>query len=670
MQNSKLQFKVQNVKNFKLSTATFNFKLLTLNLWRSHNGQALVELLVAFAFASILLPGLITGLVASREGKAQQIQALSATGLLREAQEALRVVRETSWSQIETNGTFHPQISGSTWQLAPGQENINGYTRSIEISNTNRDSNGNIVESSGTNDPSTKKAVISVSWETPYQSEVTSTVYLARYLNNTTFIDTSEADFEAGSHSGTVTVNENGGEVVLGAGGGGDWCAPNLSITALDLPKNGVANAVYAIEGKAFAGTGDNASGISYASVSISNTDPPVATIGGTFDGYKTNDGIFGETNYAYLATDNNSKEAVIVDITQAINGKYAEAGYFNAPGNGNGLSVSVSGSIGIMTDASNNLYTFDLTSKTGSRPQLGSIALSGIGNRIYVSGNYIYVAETGSTQLEIIEFSNGGRNLLKVAQASVNGLDGRDVFVNTTGTRAYLATSASPTQKEFFIIDITNKTGERPALGSYESNGMNPEGINIVTGNKAILVGIGGEEYQVISITNESSPVRCGGLNVDAGVNGVSSVIEEDGDTFSYIITGDSTTEFKIIEGGPGGQFAITGTFTSSAFDASSTVAYNRIIPNIVEPLGTNLELQVAIASAVDDSCSNASYYFVGPDGTSNTFFATSSAIPSINNGQGYVNPGRCFKYKAFLSTTDPNASPILNDVTVNYSP
>ena len=163
---------------------------------------------------------------------------------------------------------------------------------------------------------------------------------------------------------------------------------------------------------------------------------------------------------------------------------------------------------------------------------------------------------------------------------------------------------------------------------------------------------------------------MRCGGLNVDAGVNGVSSVIEEDGDTFSYIITGDSTTEFKIIEGGPGGQFAITGTFTSSAFDASSTVAYNRIIPNIVEPLGTNLELQVAIASAVDDSCSNASYYFVGPDGTSNTFFATSSAIPSINNGQGYVNPGRCFKYKAFLSTTDPNASPILNDVTVNYSP
>ena len=634
------------------------------------DGQALVELLVAFAFASVLLPGLITGLVASREGKAQNAQRLEATGLLREGQEALRVIRETSWATVETNGTYHPQESGASWQLISGSETINGYTRQITISDAYRDANGNIVSAGGTPDPSTKKAIITVSWNTPYTSHVTSTIYLTRFLNNTIFTQTTVADFNLGILSDTIVTNTSGGEVTLGAGGSGDWCAPNLSIAAVDLPKNGVANAVHAIEGKAFAGTGDNASGVSYATIFIDNADPPIATVSGIFDGYKTNDGIFGETNYAYLATDNNAKEVVIVDLTQLINGKYQEAGYFNAPGNGNGLSVSVSGSIGFMTDAAGHLYTFDLTSKTGSRPQLGSIALSGIGNRIYVSGNYIYVAETGSTQLEIIEFSNGGRNLLKVAQASVNGLDGRDVFVNTTGTRAYLATSASPTQKEFFIIDITNKTGERPALGSYESNGMNPEGINIVTGNKAILVGIGGEEYQVISITNESSPVRCGGLNVDAGVNGVSSVIEEDGDTFSYIITGDSTTEFKIIEGGPGGEYSTSGTFISSAFDVSLSVAYNRIVPNFIEPSGTNIELQAAAASAVNGSCNNASYYFVGPDGTSNTFFATSSAVPLINNSQGYINPERCFKYKAYFSTLDPNASPILTDVTVNYSP
>lgn len=637
---------------------------------KKNRGQALVELLIALAFASILLPGLITGLVASREGKAQEKERIQATGLMEEAEEALRVIRETNWQEISNNGIFYPQTTSSSWQLVAGSETISGFTRQITLSDVYRDSTGKIVSTGGTLDPSTKKAQVNVSWNTPYASSVTSSIYLTRYLNNAIFTQTTVSDFNSGTPTGTIVTNTNGGEVTLGAGGGSDWCTPNLSIGAVDLPKNGVANAVYAIEGKAFAGTGDNASGISYATINIDGADPPQATVSGTFDGYKTNDGIFGEANYAYLATDNNAKEVVIVDLTRLVNGKYVEAGYFNAPGNGNGLSVSVSGNIGFMTDGANHLYTFDLSSKNGSRPQLGSITLSGTGNRIYVAGGYVFVAETGPTQLQIIEVENGGRNLEIEGYAQVQGLGGKDIYVNSTGTRAYLATSTSSTQREFFIINVSNKEGSRPTIGSYEANGMNPEGLNVVTGNKAILVGIGGEEYQVINITNESNPARCGGLNIDSGVNGVASVIEGDGDTFSYIITGDATSEFKIIEGGPGGQFANNGTFTSGFFDAGQSVAYNRIIPNLEEPIGTNLELQVAVASAVDNSCQNASYFFVGPDGTANTFFATASAIPFLNNGQGYVNPGRCFKYKGFFSTNDNSAAPILNDVTVNYSP
>src|SRR3990167_5118912 len=155
------------------------------------DGQALVELLVAFAFASVLLPGLITGLVASREGKAQNAQRLEATGLLREGQEALRVIRETSWATVETNGTYHPQGSGASWQLISGSETINGYTRQITISDAYRDANGNIVSAGGTPDPSTKKAIITVSWNTPYTSHVTSTIYLTRFLNNTIFTQTT-----------------------------------------------------------------------------------------------------------------------------------------------------------------------------------------------------------------------------------------------------------------------------------------------------------------------------------------------------------------------------------------------------------------------------------------------------------------------------------------------
>lgn len=634
------------------------------------DGQALVELLVAFAFASVLLPGLLTGLVASREGKAQQIQRLEATGLLREAQEALRVVRETNWSMISTNGTYHPQDSGTTWTLSAGSESINGYTRQIIISDTFRDSNGNIIPSGGMNDPSTKKAVLSVSWGTPYPSEVTSTIYLTRYLNNATLIDTSEADFDAGSHSGTTTVNNNGGEVVLGAGGGGDWCTPQTSLVEeLDLPKTGKATSVTTVFGEAYAGTGENSSGESFADILISDTDPPVASISGTINGYKTND-IYGEQNYGYIATDNNFKEVVIIDIT---NVPFSEGGYFNAPGNNFGESVFVANNIGYVV-VKENLYNFDLSSKNGSRPILDTngVTLSKEGTAVFVVGNYAYVSIKGdnNVQLDIIDISNP-TNMVKVGTADVNNQSAQDVYINTSGTRAYIVTNAtSSEEREFHIVNVENKSSPVKIGPGYYTNGMNPEAVEVVTGNRAIIVGQGGEEYQAVNISNELVPVRCGGFHVDSGIFDSASVLEPDGDAYTYIVTGDAISEFKIIEGGPGGQFSTTGTFTSRDFNAGTSVAYNRIIPNFLEPSGTNLEFQVAAASVVDGSCTNASYFFLGPDGTSSTFFATSSAIPLINNGQSYVNPGQCFRYRAYFSTTNPNASPILTDVTVNYSP
>ena len=300
-------------------------------------GQSIIELILAIGLASVFLPALLTGLVSSREGYAQQNQRLDAAYLLREAEEAVRVVRENSWSQIANNGTYHPVISGNTWSLAGNAESVSGFTRSIVISDVYRDAGGSI-SSSGNIDPSTKKTVLTVSWDGPILSSVSSTAYLTRYVKNAVFAQTTEADFNPGTKVGVEVANTSGGEIVLGAVGYGDWCKPNLTIAAIDLPKSGVANAITAIEGRVFAGTGENASGVSFADVTISNTNPPAAAVSGTFDGFKTN-GVFGEANYAYLATDNNSKEIEIINISQV---PYTEAGYFNAPGIGNGNSIFV----------------------------------------------------------------------------------------------------------------------------------------------------------------------------------------------------------------------------------------------------------------------------------------------------------------------------------------
>lgn len=621
-------------------------------------GQLLVELLIAIGLTSIILPALFTGIVASREGKAQGAQRLKAIALLREGEDASRSVKTYDWETFAVNGTFHPVISGSAWSLAANSETIDSFNRQIVISDVQRDASGNIVASGGTADRSTKKVAVTVSWTQPHTSSVGNTFYLARYTSQL-FTDTTVADFEAGVHTGTTVTNNSGGEVTLGGGGSGSWCAPDLTIAALDLPKSGVANAVTAIEGRAFAGTGDNASGVSFANVTIANSSPPSASVAGTFDGYKTN-GVFGESSYAYLATDNNFKEIVIIDLNQIVSGKYVEAGYFNAPGNGNGNSVWVSGNTGYMT-AGSKLYNFNLSSKSGSRAAIDSdgVTLAGTGNRIYVVGSYVYVATSSSSnQLQIVDATNPA-NLTVVGNlaSGLNDQGAKDVFVNDQGTRAYAVTSASSSSREFFIINTSTKTA--PSVisgGSYEANGMSPKGVTVVTDNKAIIVGTGGEEYQVIDIATESSPSRCGGLEVDTGANGVSSVVEQDGDAYSYIITGDASSEFKIIKGGPGGQFSTTGDFESRTFDAGDLVSFNYFTFTINEPAGSDLKLQMAVNS------DNATWSYFGPDGTSSTFFEAAGPIPLSQISGRYV------RYKAYF-TGSPTSSPVLNDATINYS-
>ncbi|MBI2613773.1 MAG: hypothetical protein HYW62_03295 [Candidatus Levybacteria bacterium] len=645
-------------------------------------GQSLVEIVLAMGLAAILLPALLTGLVSSREGKAQQTQRIQAVYLLNETVDAVRSVREKGWTSFAVNGTFHPVISGSTWTLATGSANINSFTQRVDIEDVQRASSGAIVTSGGSVDPSSKKVDIEISWTQPYASTVSASLFITRYLDNNSFTQTTVADFETGTKSGTVVTNTNGGEVTLGAGGNGDWCKPGQFIVAsLDLPKQGVADAITAIEGKTFVGTGDNSSGVSFANVAISNTNPPVPSIDGTFDGYKTN-GVFGETDYAYIATDDPHKEVVIIDLrTKDANNKYSEVGFFDAPTNKKGDQVWVLGDVGYMI-TEKKLYSFDLSSKSGSRSLLDPDGVTvGDGTRVVVVGSYAYVTIKGSNiELQIVDVSNPN-NLTIVGQADLTGKDAKDLFVNTTGTRVYLVTGKQDALPEFFIVDTSVKTGNRPVIGSYDANGMDPKAVTVVPSNRAIIVGKegteGSEEYQVIDISNESSPVRCGGLNLGdqdgKKINGIAAVLEADGDAYSYIMTGDASSEFKIIEGGPEGAYASSGTFISGVFDSGYSTAFNRFDTSINRPNSTDLQFQIAVSPEVSGNCDGASFSFVGPDATSSTFFTTSetSGVQTFNFAVPInINPGQCFKYKAFFSTTDSLSTPIFYDMTGNYSP
>jgi len=646
-----------------------------------NKGQSLIELLITIGLAAILLPALLTGLVASRNGKAQQDQRLQGVALLKEAQEAVRVVREASWTTFAADGTYHPVISGSTWSLISGTETINGFTRQIVISDVYRNASGTIVTSGGILDPSTKQVVSTVFWSSPLNTSVTATSYFTRY-SNTTFLHTTVPDFSGGTFTNTTVATTSGtgipndGQVQLGGSGGigGDWCNPSASVVATyDLSGQGLTRSISATSSAtqdlAYVTSGDNQSSNTLNELTISHANPPViANPNANTEGKAY--GIFVDNAGSYVYFNENNPPNHTVRIANGTT--LANLGYFDVF-HSTAASVYVFGNTGYTTIGS-TLYSFDLNSKTGSRPQLGSVSLAGTGNRVFVVGTKAYVATSNATnQLQIIDVSNPSSMTVTKSINVGNGLGGVDVYVNGAQTYAYLATSYFSGQNDFFIIDLNNTNN----IYGYSTNGMNPNGITITPddGKKAILVGSGGTMYQVFNIATPSAAFNCGGMS-PSGIStifGVASVIQTSGNVFSYIITDNANAQFQAIAGGSGGQVTSSGSFVSAPFTATTSAMFNSFSATISQPPQTTISLQVATALPVSNSCSTATYTYVGPDSTSGTYFTPngntiSGQIPLTGSGT-YQNPAQCFSYKVYL-TTNSAQSPVLYDMTVNYSP
>ena len=580
------------------------------------------------------------------------------------------------------------------------------------IGDVYRDQDGAIATTGGTLDSSTKKITSTVSWNTPFLSTLSTTTFMTRFRNNATQTFSSLGDFNTGTTSATVITNTAGGEITLGAGIGGKakWCVPSFSSVSVDLPE--VPTAVAAVSGHVYVSMGSTSTAASFEHILVNTTDPFTYTIHGRLNGnYKTT-AVYGEPNWGYIALSNTTgKRVIIINLStyaDVPNKIYKEEGYFSESATGANKNANPPSAVFVFNNRGyvtigGYLYVFDLTSRTGSRAQIGNkilfsttdgtspakeIYLRQIGTKTYVfvaiNGTYRYelsiidvTKETDANQWKVVGQvdidSNGCSNLQKT----------KGVYVKPDGSRAYISDANANDFKEFFVINTENKTapfvvGGNPTQptciggGGYEAGAMDPKqsAVTLPLENRAILVGTGGEEYQVLDLADEAHPVRCGGLTYAPGIYGVASAQEADGDVFAYLITGDTTQDLKIIEGGPdviGGKYVSSGTFTSAPYNIGSSVVFNRVSSDISLPVGTLVTMQVAVAPLTNGSCTGSTYAYIGPDGTNASFYTPINN--TINAAMPFSQVGQCIRYKLILSTTDLNQTPIVNSVFFNYS-
>lgn len=106
------------------------------------------------------------------------------------------------------------------------------------------------------------------------------------------------------------------------------------------------------------------------------------------------------------------------------------------------------------------------------------------------------------------------------------------------------------------------------------------------------------------------------------------------------------------------GSVYAASGWLESSTFDTGTSSNFTTItwLPNSQNP-ATSLRFQIA------SNNDNATWNYVGPDGTAGTYYTVSgSNISAIHDNNRYV------RYKAFLDTTNTAFTSVLSNVGLNY--
>jgi hypothetical protein len=224
---------------------------------------------------------------------------------------------------------------------------------------------------------------------------------------------------------------------------------------------------------------------------------------------------------------------------------------------------------------------------------------------------------------------------------------------VDLTASGNYLYVAQRRTAGAVEIYDISQNPTAPTHVGTVNTL-YQPTGI--WTESNILYLSMESKRGAMFSIANPVSPRLYGYFPTVRNTVDVAAY----GD-YGYIAGTDS--QLKVIEvfdlsdsKGISGIYFVYGEYISSTFDAGSQVVFNRLSWQGSEPTGTNILFQIAVS---DDG---TTWNFVGPDGSSGSYYDSSNAIPLSHT------LGRYFKYKAIL-TGDGDFTPVVAEVTVNYS-
>lgn len=130
--------------------------------------MSLVEMLVGSAILVTVFIAFTSALTLFSQSSEDATERAQALFQAQEAIEAVRGLRDESWStHIATQAIdtqYGLEFDGSSWGIVSSPQTIDGFERSIEFSSVYRDSNDDIADS-GTEDDNARFVTVEVTWD-------------------------------------------------------------------------------------------------------------------------------------------------------------------------------------------------------------------------------------------------------------------------------------------------------------------------------------------------------------------------------------------------------------------------------------------------------------------------------------------------------------------------
>ncbi|OGY24026.1 MAG: hypothetical protein A2Y57_02220 [Candidatus Woykebacteria bacterium RBG_13_40_7b] len=623
-----------------------------------NHGQLLIELIIAFAVLSLILVAIVGGFISTREGRFSSSQAILAEGLLQEQIEALRSIKERGWNEVSINDIYHAEIDQNwQWVLKPGELDKGGFKTKITIDDSCRSDLTTIVDCpSGTKDPLTKKVSALVSWGSSSNDTVEKVIYLTRYLKNDRWIQTTQAEFDLGTKTNVETASSSGGEVVLSK--------------ILAAPQT---------------------SGNQFTNTSLGNI------------------GNFGRSNYwpSIRFTAQSTKNLRQVSFYQASRtgtGTFRVEVRANGPNNTPGsvltyANYSISGNarwieLNLTTQINitqGQIYhiTIRRTSGTGTLNIRYTNPLNHLipyDNAPDAYSNLLFTLDSGASWLTLnyqpvyfLRFTDStyeGNPLHLFSTSYVYGTNfvgeqflvtGEDKKILSASFYASQRSTSEPQNNLFVTLyDVTNRSVlESGILATPSQVTINYSWFTYTFTTQPTLRA--GNNYILYLSSPSTTSARAYTQTVQSTQNSQNYIGRTfDGANSIYAASSNGGTVWNTVNYSDIpfryttqslGNYATSGTFESQSLSSTASLGFNYTSWLGQTPAGTAIRFQTAANK------DNLTWNFVGPDGTTGTFYNQASAI-HFKSAEGQF-----FRFKAFLSS-DGTATPILEEAGVNWSP